>query len=92
MGMPTDCERFEEIIERDDPPEEAEIDFLLEHQATCPIGIHTLEGLEKFHGLPPGSLRNWDPTKPFPVSPPRHYEELIRKFLEMPLDEDDEED
>ncbi len=77
------CVRFEEITEKPDATTE-ELEFWLEHQRSCPLGIHTYEALERDYGFPPGSLKNWKGRDPLPAPDPnareRYFDSLLSAF------------
>jgi len=59
------CVRFETLVYQEELTDE-EIDFILDHQERCELGIHTDGFLEKVHNLPQGTLRTWDGISPLP--------------------------
>ncbi len=80
-----DCERFETIMRRDEPPDDPEIDFIEEHQQLCFLGIHTIKTLERLYGYPSGSLGDHPPPGPIQATIPGHFEKAVN-ILEMMLE------
>ena len=50
------CVRFEKLLFKDELTDR-EIEFILSHQETCALNIHTSQALERMHGLPEGTLQ-----------------------------------
>ena len=66
----SDCIRYEELISSSgDDLTNDDCEFLVRHQESCKLGIHTDEALEDLEGWPQGTLKNWNGRDPLP--PPR---------------------
>ena len=77
------CERYQELLFQA-ALTDREIEFLRGHEENCPLGIHTVEALERTHGLSAYSLRNLKWGDPLPRSEPGVLRGHVQRLLEIP--------
>jgi len=81
-GRTNSCIAYEQLIADLERREPSPSDFkmLSQHEAVCPSGRHSEEGVEKALDLPPGALRLGSAEHGLPA-PRAMVEQLIRRHL-----------